>query len=81
MGYYHFQIVECYSSTPQTDVDDFQIRCITVVSPTGECKCKQGIATWKKIEKEINSDFEISNDGGLMLAENQMDLEKLNMKI
>ena len=42
---------------------------------------KQGIATWKKIEKEINSDFEISNDGGLMLAENQMDLEKLNMKI
>jgi len=42
---------------------------------------KQGITTWKKIEKEINSNFEISNDGGLMLAENEIDLEKLNMKI
>ena len=42
---------------------------------------KKGISTWKNIEKEINSDFEISNDGGLMLAENEKDLEKLNMKI
>ncbi len=42
---------------------------------------KQGIDKWKSIEKEINSNFEISNDGGLMLAENNEDLEKLNMKI
>jgi glycine/D-amino acid oxidase-like deaminating enzyme/thioredoxin reductase len=42
---------------------------------------KKGITKWKSIEKEINSNFEISNDGGLMLAENEKDLEKLNMKI
>ena len=30
---------------------------------------------------DTDSDFEISNDGGLMLAENERDLEKLNMKI
>jgi glycine/D-amino acid oxidase-like deaminating enzyme/thioredoxin reductase len=42
---------------------------------------KKGISKWKSIEKEINSNFEISNDGGLMLAENENDLEKLNMKI
>ncbi len=42
---------------------------------------KEGVQEWKNIEKDINSDFEISNDGGLMLAENTKDLEKLNMKI
>jgi len=42
---------------------------------------KKGVQEWKDIEKDINSDFEISNDGGLMLAENERDLEKLNMKI
>ena len=42
---------------------------------------KQGVQKWKDIELEIKSDFEISNDGGLMLAENEKDLEKLNMKI
>ncbi len=42
---------------------------------------KKGVQEWKDIEKDINSNFEISNDGGLMLAENQKDLEKLNMKI
>ncbi len=42
---------------------------------------KKGVQEWKNIEKEINSNFEISNDGGLMLAENNKDLEKLNMKI
>ena len=42
---------------------------------------KKGIQKWKNIELEIKSNFEISNDGGLMLAENKKDLEKLNMKI
>ena len=32
---------------------------------------KKGVNEWKDIEKDINSDFEISNDGGLMLAENE----------
>ena len=42
---------------------------------------KKAIQKWKDIEKETSSDFEIFNDGGLMLAENQKDLEKLNLKI
>lgn len=42
---------------------------------------KKGVQEWKDIEKNTNSNFEISNDGGLMLAENKKDLEKLNMKI
>ena len=42
---------------------------------------KKGVQEWKDIEKNTNSNFEISNDGGLMLAENNKDLEKLNMKI
>ncbi len=42
---------------------------------------KKGVQEWKNIEKEIKANFEISSDGGLMLAENKKDLEKLNMKI
>lgn len=42
---------------------------------------KKAVSEWKDIEEETKSNFEISYDGGLMFAENEKDLEKLNMKI
>ena len=42
---------------------------------------KKAVLEWKDIEHDTKSNFEISYDGGLMFAENEKDLEKLNMKI
>ena len=42
---------------------------------------KNATRAWKDIETETSGNFEMSTDGGLMLAESESDLEKLKYKI